>query len=186
MSIMMPEISLNILDVVQNSVTAGSVLTEIDIHIDSSADTLLVSVSDNGQGMLPEQAEKVADPFFTTRTTRKVGLGVPFLKMAAELTGGSFRIESEPGVGTKTSAVFGLTHIDRMPLGDVAGTMISLIGPNPDLDFILRYSVDGNEFSVDTREIREVLDGVPLSEPEVLNYILGSINESIDSLGARY
>jgi len=182
---MMPEISLNILDVVQNSVTAGATLTEINITIDRKTDTLEVAISDNGSGMTPDQVEKVTDPFYTTRTTRKVGLGMPFLKMAAEMTGGSFHIESELGVGTKTKAVFGLTHIDRMPMGDVAGTMVSLIGPSPDIDFILRYSADGEEFALDTREIREVLDGIPLSNHEVLGYISGMINENIDGLNAR-
>jgi len=183
---MMPEISLNILDVAQNSVAAGSLLTEIGVFIDSAADSLEVVVSDNGAGMPPEMVEKVGDPFFTTRTTRKVGLGLPFLKMAAELTGGSFSIKSELGKGTRTRAVFGLSHIDRMPMGDIAGTMVSLIGPNPDLDFILRYSVDGKEFVMDSREVRIVLDGVPLHEPEVLSFMGEFINDNIDGLGARF
>jgi len=183
---MMPEISLNVLDVAQNSVTAGSRLTEIIISIDIAADTLNVIINDDGSGMTPEQATSVIDPFFTTRTTRKVGLGIPFMKMAAEFTGGGYRMESAPGKGTKVSAVFGLTHIDRMPLGDIAETMTSLIGPNPDLDFILRYCVNENGFSMDTREIRQVLEGIPLSEPEVLGYISDFINENIDALGARF
>ena len=183
---MMPEISLNILDVAQNSVTAGALLTEIAITIDTSADTMELVISDNGCGMTQEQADKVADPFYTTRTTRKVGLGIPFLKMAAEFTGGYCRLESQLGIGTKTTAVFGLTHIDRMPLGDIASTMTTLIGPKPDIDFILRYSVDGAEFVMDTRELRVVLDGVPFSEPEVLEFITGYINENIDALGKRW
>jgi anti-sigma regulatory factor (Ser/Thr protein kinase) len=183
---MMPEISLNILDVAQNSVTAGSTLTEITITADRAKDRLTVSVRDNGRGMTEEQVRRVTDPFFTTRTTRKVGLGVPFFKMAAELTGGSFRIESTPGVGTEITAVFGLGHIDRMPLGDMAGTMTALIGPNPSLDFLLRYAVDENGFVMDTREIRKILDGVPLSEPEVLSFITGFINENIDACGPRF
>ena len=183
---MMPEISLNILDVVQNSVTAGSLLTEISIRADNGADTLEVVINDNGHGMTGEQLENVTDPFFTTRTTRSVGLGIPFLKMAAEITGGSFLIESEPGVGTKSTSVFGLTHIDRMPMGDIAGTMTSLIGPNPDVDFILRYTVDGNSFTMDTREFRKEIEGIPLSEPSVLSFITEYINENIDALGARF
>ena len=182
---MMPEISLNILDVAQNSVTAGASLTEIDVIADRPADTLEVVIRDDGRGMTPEQAERAADPFFTTRTTRKVGLGIPFLKMAAELTGGSFGIESAPGKGTIIRSVFGLTHIDRMPMGDLAGTMTALIGPNPDIDFILRYRVDLNGFELDTREMRSILEGVPLSEPEVLGYITGFINENIEAAGER-
>ena len=183
---MMPEISLNVLDVALNSITAGSRLTEIIISIDIAADTLEVIISDNGAGMTPEQAEKVIDPFFTTRTTRKVGLGIPFIKMAAEFTGGTYSMESAPGKGTSISAVFGLTHIDRMPLGDIAETMTSLIGPNPDLDFILRYCVNDNGFAMDTREIRQVLEDISLNEPEVLEYISEYINENIDALGARF
>ena len=180
---MMPEISLNILDVAQNSITAGSLLTEINIATDRKADTLEVSISDNGHGMTPEQLEKVTDPFFTSRTTRRVGVGVPFLKMAAELTDGSFHIESTPGVGTKITAVFGLSHIDRMPMGDIASTMTALIGSNPDIDFLFRYFIDGNGFTLDTREMRQVLDGVSLAEPEVIQYIAGFINENMEGTG---
>jgi len=183
---MMTEISLNILDVAQNSITAGSLLTEIAIIIDTATDTLEVIIDDNGSGMTSEQAANVINPFYTTRTTRKVGLGVPFLKMAAEFTGGDYQIKSAPGCGTNTTAVFGLTHIDRMPIGDIAGTMVSLIGSNPDLDFILRYSVDKKEFVMDTREMRQILEGVPLYEPEVLGFISGFINENIDSIGDRF
>ena len=183
---MMPEISLNILDVAQNSISAGSRLTEIDIRIDTASDILEVIIDDNGRGMSAEQASRVVDPFFTTRTTRKVGLGVPFLKMAAEFAGGHYHIESAPGKGTKISAVFGLTHIDRMPVGDMAGTMVSLVGSNPDLDFIFRYYVDENSFIMDTREMRQVLDGIPLYMPEVLNYISEFINENIDAVGVRF
>lgn len=183
---MMPEISLNILDVAQNSISAGSCLTEIAIFIDTAADMLEVVINDNGKGMTPEQVAMVVNPFFTTRTTRKVGLGVPFLKMAAEFTGGHYKIKSKLGKGTKVSAVFGLSHIDRMPIGDIAGTMVSLIGSKPDLDFIFRYCVDGNEFILDTREMRQVLEGIPLYEPEVLNYISELINENIDTIGVRY
>lgn len=183
---MMPEISLNVLDVAQNSVTAGAQLTEIGVTADREADTLVFTIRDNGRGMTPEQVAKVTDPFFTTRTTRKVGLGIPFFKMAAEITGGRFHIESTLGVGTKTTAVFGLSHIDRMPVGDIAGTMTALIGANPDIDFVLRYSVEGNGFISDTREMRQALEGIPLSEPEVLSYITKFINENIEALGPRF
>jgi len=183
---MMPEISLNILDIAQNSVKAGALLTEINVFADTEADTLEVAINDDGRGMTAEQAESVTDPFFTTRTTRKVGLGVPFLKMAAEFTGGCLVIESAPGEGTKIRALFGLTHIDRMPMGDLAGTMAALIGSNPDIDFVLRYRVDGSGFELDTREMRDILEGIRLSEPEVLSYITGFINENIDTAGARF
>ena len=175
---MMPEISLNILDVAQNSVVADSTLTVIDVAAETSADRLTVTISDNGKGMTVEQLERVTDPFFTTRTTRSVGLGIPFLKMACELAGGEFGIESEPGVGTTTRAVFGLSHIDRMPLGDIAGTFAALVGPNAGIDFVLRYRVDERSFVADTREFREVLGEVSLGEPQVLEFITSFIHEN--------
>ena len=181
---MMPEISLNILDVAQNSVRADATLTTIKIAADTAADRLLTSVTDNGRGMTADQVEHVIDPFFTTRTTRKVGLGVPFFKMAAEITGGSFSIESTPGVGTCTTAIFVLSSIDRMPLGDIASTMVSLIGVRPDLDFILDYSVDDKSFVMDTREFKAVLEGVSLGEPEVQKYIMEYITEGVRNCGA--
>lgn len=182
---MMPELSLNILDVAQNSVTAGSQVTVISVAADTAADRLTIRISDAGCGMTPEQVAKVTDPFYTTRTTRKVGLGVPFFKMAAELTGGSFEIASKVGEGTTVTAVFGLRHIDRMPLGDIASTMTSLIGPNPDIDFVLEYTVDNKGFVMDTREFRSILGpDIPLSAPEVLTYIAGYINENISACGA--
>ena len=114
---MMPEIAMNILDVAENSVRAGASLIRITVDISRELDRLNIVIEDNGCGMTAEQVAHVTDPFFTTRTTRKVGLGVPFFKMAAESTGGSFSIESVPGQGTVVTAVFGLSHIDRMPLG---------------------------------------------------------------------
>ena len=175
---MMPELSLNILDVVQNSVTAGSKLTIISIDANTAADRLAITVEDNGKGMTEDQVSRVTDPFFTTRTTRSVGLGIPFLKMACELTGGALGIESAPGEGTTINAVFGLSHIDRMPLGDIAGTFAALVGPSPDIDFVLNYSIDGRSFTADTRDFREILGDVSLSEPQVLSFIDSFIREN--------
>jgi len=181
---MMPEISLNILDVAQNSVTAGATLTEISILVDTTKDILSVSIKDNGCGMSDEAIQKVTDPFYTTRTTRKVGLGIPFLKMAAEITGGTFSISSsqdECSHGTVTTATFIHSSIDRMPLGDIAGTMTSLIGPNPDIEFVLNLSYDEEKFTMDTREFKAVLGDISLAEPEVLAYIDGFIRENMES-----
>ena len=186
---MMPEISLNILDVAQNSVTAGASLTEISISIDTSEDVLAVSIKDNGCGMSEETIQKVTDPFYTTRTTRKVGLGIPFLKMAAEITGGSFTIASSQGEddhGTVTTARFVYSSIDRMPLGDIAGTMTSLIGPNPNLEFVLNFQCDGAGFVMDTREFKAVLGDIPLSEPQVLAYIQGFIEENLSEFSINF
>lgn len=179
---MMPELSLNILDVAQNSVTAGATLIQISILADTPADRLTICIKDNGCGMNEEQMRNVTDPFFTSRKTRKVGLGIPFFKMAAELTGGGFHIESQPGAGTVITAVFGLSSIDRMPLGNMADTMSVLIGPNPDLDFLLSIDLDGRGFVMDTREFRDVLGPeIPLCEPQVLHYIEGYIKENMEA-----
>ena len=129
---MMPEISLNILDVAENSTMAKASLVEITVDADTASDRLTIVIKDNGCGMTEEQAAQVTDPFFTSRTTRKVGLGVPFFKYAAESTGGSFSIESRPGKGTAVTAVFVLSHIDRMPLGDITSTIHTLIVYHPE------------------------------------------------------
>ena len=183
---MMPELSLNILDVTQNSVTAGANLIKINISASTADDRLTISISDNGCGMTEEQVKNVTDPFFTSRTTRKVGLGIPFFKMAAELTGGSFRIESKVGEGTTTTAVFGLSSIDRMPLGDLPGTMTALIGPSPEIDFVLTMDFDGKGFVMDTRQFREILGGISLSEPEVLTYIRDYVKENMADCGMNF
>lgn len=174
----MTEISLNILDVAENSTRAGASLVTILIDISSADDTLKVVIADDGCGMTPEQVAKVTDPFFTTRTTRKVGLGVPFFKMAAESSGGSFDIVSEVNVGTTVTAIFGLTNIDRMPLGDISSTIHNLIIYHPESDFYYRYSVNGESFILDTREMREILGGVPFDVPEVSAYIREYLEEN--------
>ncbi len=174
----MEELSLNVLDVAENSVRAGATLIEIEIAEARAEETLTIIIKDNGCGMDEKQVASVINPFYTTRTTRKVGLGVPFFKMAAEMTGGSFLINSKPGEGTNVKAVFGLNHIDRMPLGDINSTIITLIQCNPEIDFIYRYKIDENSFVADTRQIKEILEGVPLSEPRVLNFIRGYLTEN--------
>lgn len=168
---MMPEISLNILDVVQNSIKAGASLIEISVIIDTGEDRLKIRIEDNGHGMSKEEAKKVIDPFYTTRTTRSVGLGIPFFKMAAQSTGGSFSIESEEGKGTCVKAVFVISHIDRMPIGDLNGTIEMLIKFNTQADFLFTYGFDDKQFSLDTRELKEILEGIPLNTPEVSEYI---------------
>lgn len=174
----MQEISLNVLDVAQNSVSAGASLIEIDVAEDRPADRLTVTIRDNGCGMTEEQVKKVIDPFYTTRTTRKVGLGVPLFKMAAEMTGGSFSIVSQPGKGTTVTAVFVPSHLDCMPMGDITATVCSLIQCNPDRDFCYTYSCNGKGFSADTRQFREVLEGIPLNSPEVIQFISEFITEN--------
>lgn len=173
----MQEISLNILDLVQNSISAKASLIEITVDENPEDDTLTVVIKDNGCGMSEEQLEAVSDPFYTTRTTRKVGLGVPLFKMAAQMTGGSFDIESEPGKGTCVRGVFGLSHIDRMPLGNINETITTLIYCNPDIDFVYRRSREGSGFTLDTRQVREVLGDVPINSGEVMSWIRDFLSE---------
>ncbi len=169
---MMPEISLNILDVAENSVRAGASLIEITVSVQPASDTLTVVIKDNGCGMTEEQVRNVQDPFFTTRTTRKVGLGVPFFKQAAESTEGSFQIDSEAGKGTIVKAVFGLSHIDRMPLGDISSTIRTLVVFNQTIDFVYTYEYGEKQFTLDTREMREMLgDDISFAEPEISSFI---------------
>lgn len=167
----MTEISLNILDVTENSVRADANYIEIDIAADTKEDTLTVRIEDNGCGMSEEQVARVIDPFYTTRTTRKVGLGIPFFKQAAESTGGSFTIVSHVGEGTCVTAVFGLSHIDRMPLGDINSTIYTLIVFNETIDFHYRYAYDGREFVLDTKEMKQILGGMSFKEAEVSRFI---------------
>ena len=167
----MRELSLNVLDVAQNSIVAEASLIEIDVTQSRAADRLTIVIADNGRGMSAEQAQSALDPFYTTRTTRDIGMGIPLFKMAAEMAGGSFLLHSEQGVGTQVTAVFQLSHIDCVPLGDMAGTVETLIRLNASLDFVFRYVTDDGEGVLDTRELREQLEDVPLNEPDVMLWI---------------
>lgn len=174
---MMTEISLNVLDVAENSVRANASLIEISVGVDRGRDLLEITIKDNGCGMTEEQLEHVQDPFFTTRTTRKVGLGIPFYKEAAVSAGGEFRIESKVGEGTSVYASFQLSNIDRMPLGDIVSTIHTLVVYHEEIDFLYRYIFDGEETVMDTREFREVLGGISFKEKEVSDYIMEYLKE---------
>lgn len=174
----MRELSLNVLDIAQNSVAADSSLVTIEVRENSAEHELTLSVSDNGKGMTKQQLEAVRDPFFTTRTTRRVGLGVPLFKMAAEMTGGSFSIESEVGKGTVTTAVFKTDNVDFTPLGDMAGTVVALVTMNPQIDFVYRFQKDEKLFELDTRKLREILGDVPFSEPSIARWLAEHIKEN--------
>lgn len=174
---MMPEISLNVLDVAQNSIRANANLIEITVTANRKKDLLIITIKDNGCGMTKEQIDRVLDPFFTTRTTRKVGLGIPFFQYAANVTGGSFDIKSNVGVGTQVTANFVLSHIDRMPLGDMTSTMHTLITLNTGVDFLYTYTVDERSFTLDTREFRMILGGLPFDVPDVSIFIKEFLND---------
>lgn len=178
----MRELSLNVLDIAQNSISAKASLVEIELTEDTKNHDLLISICDNGKGMTHEQVERVRDPFFTTRTTRKVGMGIPLFRFAAEMTGGSLEIESQVGVGTTVKAYFKTDHLDFTPVGDMTSTMISLITMNLDIDFVYKRKVDSREFAVDTRQLKEILGDVPLNEPSIAMWITQYINENTKQL----
>lgn len=171
------------MDIVQNSISAGAACITVGICEDTSQDCLTISIADNGRGMTAEQVVHVTDPFFTTRTTRKVGLGIPLFKMEAEMTGGGLRIQSEPGKGTVVTAEFVPSHVDFIPLGDINGTVLLLITCNPDLDFVFHHSVDDRAFTLDTRELRGILgEDVALNTPEVTAWIRDFLEEQTNSI----
>jgi hypothetical protein len=169
----MKELSLNILDIAQNSIKAGA--KRLDISLDRRGSWLTVSIADDGVGMSPEFAAAAADPFTTTRTTRKVGMGLPLFKLAAEQTGGTFSITSQqasaehPAHGTTVCANFDTNHVDCEPLGDITSTVLTLLQGNPDLSITYTSRSEAGELRLSTDEMREVLgEGVPLNSPEVL------------------
>ena len=179
---MMRELADNIMDIAQNSISAGAALTEVHVKISHEADLITFTFKDDGCGMSEEMVQAVIEPFTTTRKTRKVGLGLPLLKQTAEMTGGSISIASEVGVGTTVTASFGLGHIDRPPMGDVAGAWFSLVLMNPDTDFLFTFDYDGKDFSFDTRIIRETVAPIPLNQMEVSAWIKECLTTEINEL----
>jgi hypothetical protein len=175
----MDDLSLFVLDIVQNSIAAQASAIGVVIREDSAADTIVLTVVDDGKGMDEATVRKAVDPFYTTRTTRKVGLGLPFLKMAAELADGSFRIESEPGVGTLVEAVFTRSHIDTPPLGDMAESIYAICLHQDIKEFQYAHLCDGRHFRFSLGEVRTILDGVPLTAPKIGAYLKSYITEHI-------
>lgn len=173
----MREISLHILDIVQNSISANASLIEVSIFENTEKDEFIVKITDNGKGMSKELVKKVIDPFTTSRTTRNVGLGIPLFKTAAELTGGRFDIESVPGEGTVVTAVFVRSSIDRQPLGDIKGTMLGLFTSYESIEFVYMHELDSKVFKIDTRELKKILGGVSLSQPEVYLWLTEYLEE---------
>ncbi len=180
----MKELSLNILDIAQNSVKAGA--NKIDIIIEETEETLEFSIKDDGCGMMPEFLKSVTDPFCTTRTTRKVGLGIPLLKLAAQQTGGNLKIESRhvslypDSHGTKTSALFYKNHMDFTPLGDIISTVVTLIQGQPSLSWNFVHTMPDRTVTLNTDEMREILGDVPLDSFEVISWIGEYLKEQYD------
>ena len=177
----MKDLSLNLLDIAENSVKAEATLTQL--LLTQEGDILTFQVVDNGKGMTQDVLKGVTDPFYTTRTTRKVGLGLPLLRMAAEQTGGTMEVTSKhrddhpADHGTVVTAVFHTDHIDCPPVGDLVATMTTLIQGHPDTDFYFRHTTDAVTVELDTRELRAVLGDVSLAEYEVLQWITGFLQD---------
>lgn len=178
----MRDLSLHLLDLAQNSIKAGASLVSIRLTVDE-AGWLTMTLADDGCGMGEELLQRVTSPFATTRTTRKVGLGIPMMMENARRAGGDLRIASEVGKGTTLTVTYDTHHIDSLPLGDLAGTILSLVLMNPDTpDFLLEGKSPKGEGQFDTRAIRAVLSGVPLNEPEIVAWMKDALNETIDPI----
>lgn len=177
----MVELSLHILDIVQNSLHAKA--TEVEVLVDDNSvdNSYTIKIIDNGAGMDAETVKKVLDPFYTSKN-KKTGLGIPLLKQHAELCGGSLKVESHPGKGTEITALFENNHFDRQPMGDIAGTISGTIRSNPDVRLIYKHKVDGEDFKLDTNELKQELDGVPIESPEVINFINEMLKSNIEEL----
>jgi anti-sigma regulatory factor (Ser/Thr protein kinase) len=178
----MKDLSLHILDIVQNSIRAKAKLIGIEITELPQEDQLIITITDDGAGMSPEQLQQAIDPFYTSRTTRKVGLGLSLFKQNAELTGGTFNIESEEGKGTKVTAVFGLNHLDRPIMGDLVGTLLLLISSPETVDYVFKHQTPSGEFVLDTRELKQTLENVPINHPEVRSFLKEMIRENLEQI----
>ncbi len=178
----MQEISLNILDIVQNSVRAGAKTIDVEVYEDTGEDVLFFSVNDDGCGMSEEMVQRVMDPFVTTRTTRKVGMGISLLRSAAQATGGDVELTSEVGKGTFIKATFSYGHIDRQPLGSMADTMTALITMNEAIDFCYKHTFNKHVFEFNTKEMKEILGEVPLSDPTVAAWLKDYIDEGVSNI----
>lgn len=176
----MKDLSMHIMDILQNSTRAQASNITLNVFEDQANDKLILQFIDDGCGMSSEMVQQITNPFFTTRTTRKVGLGIPLLKQNAELTGGSVQIDSIEGKGTEVTAIFGLTHIDRPPMGDLAGTIVLTAAAYPTIHFIFHYKRGEIDYIFDTDEVNQVLDGVSIQEPEIIQYLREMIEEEIN------
>ncbi|RKD27988.1 Histidine kinase-, DNA gyrase B-, and HSP90-like ATPase [Caminicella sporogenes DSM 14501] len=178
----MKELSMHILDIAQNSISANASLIEIIIDEDIEKDILTIIIKDNGKGMNEEILKRVTNPFYTSRTTRKVGLGIPMFKAAAEACDGFFEINSKMGKGTVVKAVFKYSHIDRAPLGNMVDTLLTLILSNPNIDFIYVHKKNNKSYILNTKEIKEILGEVPINNIDVLKWIKNNLKEGLKDL----
>ena len=179
----MKELAMHVYDLMENSTAANS--TEVKLTIrDSLKDNIYAfTIEDNGKGMSPEFLAKVTDPYTTSRTTRKVGLGLPLIKMNTENCGGGMKLQSEPGKGTRLDFWFQHNHWDRPPMGDLAGTIVMLCAAHEDIHIIYRHITDEDEYVFDTDEIHEALDGMPMNDVKVMNWLKDMVQENLEAIG---
>ena len=173
---------MHLLDIVENSVAAGAKTIEIMVEEDLANDRLKISVQDDGRGMDEPLLARVGDPFVTSRTTRKVGLGIPLFKAAAEACNGHLSMTSALGKGTRLEAEFQRSHIDRMPLGDLAGTMLTFVVSFPEIHWLFHYRTSGVEFSFDDEPIKKELGEIPLAEPSILVFIRELLEKGVGTV----
>jgi len=178
----MEDLSLHILDIAENSISAGAKRVEIRIFEDLHKDIFSLEIKDNGRGMIQEILKKATDPFYTTRTTRRVGMGLSLLSQSAKEAEGDLSITSQEGQGTTVYTYFKHSHIDRRPLGNIVDTLIVLIAGNPDIDFFYEHKRNNNTYSIDTKEIKSDLEGIPINSPEVIEIIKKDIQNGLKSL----
>ncbi len=178
----MKDLSLHILDIVQNSIRAKANLIGIEIAEIPDQNQLIITITDDGTGMSAELLQRAIDPFYTSRTTRKVGLGLSLFKQNAEMTGGSFNIESEPSKGTIVTAIFGLNHIDRPVMGDLVDTLLLLICSPDGPDYVFKHQTPSGEFELDTREVKQTLDNVPINHPDVRSFLKEMLKENFKQI----
>jgi signal transduction histidine kinase len=176
---MMEELCAHIMDLVTNSLRAKAQNILVSVELSPATRHLTLIIKDDGMGMDEETRRKVLDPFFSTKAGRKVGLGVPLLKGTAETTGGSFSLASEPGKGTEICALLDADHPDLPPLGNLKDTILVLVVGNPDVNFTFRYTDSHKDFLLDTKEVRDLLEGVPLNHPEVINFLRKYLDEHL-------
>lgn len=181
----MPELTLHILDLIQNSIEAGATYVKLEIIEDTAADSLIIRVSDNGRGMDEELLNSVTDPFTTTRITRKVGLGLPLMDMSTKACGGYLKINSTPSVGTAVEAMYRHSHLDRPPMGNLVQTIKAVLVGNQGFNFSYYHRVNGRKFLLSSVEISESLGGIELSHPEVLNWLQEYLTENMASLYSK-
>jgi hypothetical protein len=180
----MRELSLHILDIAENGIAAGADHLLIRVEESGAGDRLMLSVEDNGRGIPPEKINHIEDPFVTTRKNRRVGLGLSLLATAAKRCEGDITVEARSGKGTRVTASFRRSHVDRAPLGDMAATLAVLILGNPHIDFRYTHRVDGREFILDTRDLKTEPGGLSLDDPMVVQRVSQFVRRALEELAA--